>query len=322
MIIYHSRGAYPGRLAAAIAAGLLPPEPPPGRADLAAALAALGGPGAMQAEGLWAAGMDRQGRRIYALGRASRPDVVERAFASLAGLAGLAPGCFALQAVGRPVAWNDLLARVLQFLRLQGAADRVRLAGLRRAWGEAAWAAAGAAVAKGPAPPPSAPAPSRNLIYFCYGGSHSSVTAANIHLGRLPASHRARPKEILRQPLFDQARNQDLGLIRHMGTDEAGNAIHVVGLAGGKAVLSRALAELLALSGVPVADFRFEPTLQNAGIILRLGGYASRGLGWVAVGRPVCALGVWLKYPLYGSHVKEVRRKLGLTVLPPSDIID
>lgn len=320
MIIYHSRGAYPGRLAAAIHVGLLPPEPPP---DLAGALAQLGGPEAMQAEGLWAAGTDSQGRRVYALGRASRPDVVERVFHSLARLAGIPGDCFALRSAGRPVAWNDLKVRALRMLGLTGAADRAVLQGLHRAWGEVAEAARGeseGAAMHAAVQTPDQPS-ARNLIYFCYGGSHSSITAANIHLGRLPAGRRAGYAQILRQPLFDLARSNELGLIRHMGDDEAGNAIHVVGLAGGKAVVSRALTDLLALCGVQVANFRFEPTLQNAGVILRIGGYTSRGLGWVAIGRPLCVIGVWLKYPLYAAHVSEVRRKLGLTVPPASDII-
>jgi hypothetical protein len=321
VIIYHSRGAYPGRLAAAIHAGLLPPEPP---ADLAGALEVLGGADAMQAEGLWAAGTDSQGRRVYGLGRASRPDVVERAFHSLAALAHLPGGSFALRAVGRPVAWTDLKVRALGMLGLRGAADRAMLQGLQQAWGDAAQAARGEVEGPptGPAGETVNPPSKRNLIYFCYGGSHSSITAANIHLGRLPAGRRAGFRQILRQPHFDKAEKEELGLIRHMGDDEAGNAVHVVGLAGGKAVVSRALTDVLALCGVPVADFRFEPTLQNAGVILRLGGYASRGLGWVAVGRPVCVLGVWLKYPLYAAHVSEVRRNLGLTGYRPSDIID
>jgi hypothetical protein len=266
---------------------------------------------------------------------------MNRAFHSLAALAGIEGDAFELQSVGRPVAWSDLVVRALRMLGLQRAAERASLTGLRRAWAEGAGAvrtgrqggglasAAAEATSRGvasaateatsvglasvsgsAAPVDQGEAPPLNLVYYCYGSSHSSVTAANIHLGHLPCHRRPSPFEILHQPLFDRTRSTELGLFRHMGDDEAGNAIYVLGLAGGKSVVSRALVDLLAIFGVPVNTFRFEPMLQNAGVILRIGGYASRALGWVAIGRPLSALGVWLKYRGYAADVLRVRGEL------------
>jgi len=56
-----------------------------------------------------------------------------------------------------------------------------------------------------------------------------------------------------------------------------------------------------------VSAYRFEDTLRHASVLLRIGGYASRGLGLVGIGRPLCALGVWLCYRQYAEHVRRVR---------------
>jgi len=41
------------------------------------------------------------------------------------------------------------------------------------------------------------------VIYHCYGGAHSSVTAANIHLGLLPRERTPGYRELISQKLFD-----------------------------------------------------------------------------------------------------------------------
>ncbi|HYF92886.1 MAG TPA: DUF3189 family protein [Symbiobacteriaceae bacterium] len=194
IVIYHSRGAFPARLAAAIHAGRLPPRPPQRAAELHAALEALGGAGAMSAEGLWAAGTDAAGHRIFALGRSSRPDVAHRAFHSIARLAGIESAAFRLHNVGPAIAWRDLRVKVLKAVGLTGLARRALVDGLRRAWGAAAGAAAEAAGdsdAQGPAASELSGGP--KIIYYCYGAAHSSITAANLHLGHLPLDRRPGP---------------------------------------------------------------------------------------------------------------------------------
>ncbi|HWI52723.1 MAG TPA: DUF3189 family protein [Symbiobacteriaceae bacterium] len=323
LVIYHSRGAYQARLAAALHVGLLPAVAPPDPEGLEAALHRLGGPEALNAEGLWAAGTDGAGRRVFALGRASRPDVTCRAFRSLAGLAAIDTAGFRLHNVGPAVAWDDLRVAVLRLAGLHGAARNAVLSELRKAWSEALRVVQTGAQEACP-PHRAAPAPedcTRRVIYYCYGSAHSSVTAANIHIGHLPVERRPSPFEILHQPLFDRAESNQIGHFRLMGTDRWGCEVYVLGLAGGKGPMQRAMTDFLAASGAHVGGFRFEPTLSHAGVLLRIGGYTSRGLGWVALGRPLCAVGVWLKYRLFAEHVRQVLDALALTQNPVSDII-
>lgn len=148
------------------------------------------------------------------------------------------------------------------------------------------------------------------IFYHCYGQAHSSVTAANIHLGHLPRHRRAGLWEILHQPCFDRTEEYELGIPRLMGTDTAGNEVYVVGLAGGKRAMVRALSDFLLAQGVEPSAFRFVNALQHAGVPLRIGGYTSRRLGLIWPGRPLSALGVWLKYPRFVSLVEEVHHGL------------
>lgn len=134
LIIYHSRDPFPARLAAALQEGGVPEGPP---SDLEPVRQGLGGDEATKAKGLWQAGQTADGLRICALGRASRPDVIHRAFHSVADAFGINNGEFLLQSVGGPVAWADMKARALRFLGLHGLARAVERKALRDIWPEA-----------------------------------------------------------------------------------------------------------------------------------------------------------------------------------------
>ena len=51
------------------------------------------------------------------------------------------------------------------------------------------------------------------IIYHCYGGTHSSVMAASLHLGLLPQDKKPTGKELLALPYFDQQSGADFGKI-------------------------------------------------------------------------------------------------------------
>jgi hypothetical protein len=146
------------------------------------------------------------------------------------------------------------------------------------------------------------------VVYYCYGRAHSSVTAANLHLGNLPMDRRPAPGEIMHQPLFDRAEDYEVGEFRLMGTDEWGHAIYVVGLAGGREAMARGMRDFLRVAGVDDAELLLEDALISAGVLLRIGGYSSRRLGWIWFGRRLCALGVWLNYSRFVAHVRRVRQ--------------
>jgi hypothetical protein len=137
LVIYHSRGSLPARQAAAFHMGWLPEVAPGGDAGLQQVYDLLGGAAVLKSEGLWAVGQDRRGRRVCAFGRASRPDVVYRAFHGMADIFGLEKHSFLLQNVGPGVAWQDLQRNALARLGMEAAAHAVEMRTLREGWAQA-----------------------------------------------------------------------------------------------------------------------------------------------------------------------------------------
>jgi hypothetical protein len=164
------------------------------------------------------------------------------------------------------------------------------------------------------------------IFYHCYGSAHSSVTAANLHLGVLPLTRRAQLSEIAHQPLFDQAEAWQVGLPQYMGSDEWCNQIYVIGLAGGRHSLAAGLVDFLQAQLVDMSQVLLVDALRSASVPLRIGGYTSRRLGLTALGRPLAAWGVWLKYHRYVQHVREIRAKVsrggGQVMLDCPPVID
>lgn len=137
VVIYHSRGALAARLAAAMHLGWLRGQPPGSRAGAEEAWRRVQVENALHFEGLWLLGEDESGRRVFALGRASRADVTYRAFHGMADIYGLDKRSFLLQRAGGPVAWDDHTVWLLRSLRLGAIAHRVETGAVRRVWGSA-----------------------------------------------------------------------------------------------------------------------------------------------------------------------------------------
>ena len=55
------------------------------------------------------------------------------------------------------------------------------------------------------------------IVFHCYGGSHSSVTAAGIYLGMLPGERTASAAELLGVPHYDRYEAVIHGRFRFIG---------------------------------------------------------------------------------------------------------
>ncbi len=142
------------------------------------------------------------------------------------------------------------------------------------------------------------------VIYYCYGGSHSSVTAAAIHLGLLkerPSYH-----QLLDIPYFDYQTKYQHGIIRCLGVDGNGTEVFFVGRRNYKAFeqLVLSIADLL---GTPRSELILVNTLPCTNWLMVIGGLLSRGLGLVSLGRPIVAWGTIMAFPRFTSLVKEVK---------------
>ncbi|HQA07716.1 MAG TPA: DUF3189 family protein [Syntrophomonadaceae bacterium] len=129
-----------------------------------------------------------------------------------------------------------------------------------------------------------------NIIYHCFGGAHSSVTAAALHLGLLAKDRLPTVEELMAIPYFDNTDNNDFGSIRFMGLDEYKNAVYVLGkksLGDRYTNIIHGTAEILGVRHQVLAV----NTMPNVNWIMKIGGYISRRIGMVLVGRPLVGIG-------------------------------
>ncbi len=148
------------------------------------------------------------------------------------------------------------------------------------------------------------------VIYCCYGSSHSSVIAAAIHLGWLPCDRIPRAQEIERVPHYDRTDPRDIGTCYFMGTDEAGRDVYIMGMGAAKGIVRRAVSSVFRMCGVPDTEYRLVDTLPEVGLVTKAGGFLSRALGLVAVGRPISIWGIRRSYPRFVRLVSNVKASL------------
>ncbi|MDS1030681.1 DUF3189 family protein [Bacillota bacterium LX-D] len=147
-----------------------------------------------------------------------------------------------------------------------------------------------------------------NIIYHCFGGAHSSVTAAAIHLGLLSTTHIPSVTELMKVPFFDYQINADHGQFRLMGTDELGNKVFFIGrrnLAVNFEILIKGLVEMNNLSQ---KDFILINTMPLVNWKMVVGGFLSRGLQTPRLGRPIVLKGVQHSFFKYVGLVENVKR--------------
>jgi len=133
-------------------------------------------------------------------------------------------------------------------------------------------------------------------IFQCYGGTHSSVTAASIYLNLLPRDRAPTNQELSQLPYFDQVGNREVGPLRYMGRDHRGNKVFILGSRRWGEEVRRLVAEVLPLLNVPPAGAAILDCFPGLNWIARTGGFISRQLGLTAIGRPLVCYGIRLNY--------------------------
>jgi len=147
------------------------------------------------------------------------------------------------------------------------------------------------------------------LIYNCYGGSHSSVTSAAIHLGLLPDQRTATKEELLKVPYYDAQVAQDHGRIRFLGYDENGHEVYVVGRMNLGAGYEKIIRSLVVVLEGRQEDIALVDTMPYVNIFMMIGGYLSRRLGFSRVGRSIIIFGTKLSYHRFVRLVKSVKAR-------------
>lgn len=148
------------------------------------------------------------------------------------------------------------------------------------------------------------------IVYSCYGGAHSSPVAAAIHLGQLPRQTIPPKEKFLELQLFDRTTSEQHGELRHIGVDDKGNEVYVLGRGPRGAAVVRALMSGVNLMGGTAHDIKIIDTLPTVNLWMRIGGLFSRRFGWVFIGRPLVLHGIRRAYPRLVQLVELVERTL------------
>lgn len=145
------------------------------------------------------------------------------------------------------------------------------------------------------------------IIYHCFGGAHSSVTAAALHLNWLPTDRLPETEELKKLPYFDKAVSKDHGYIRFMGLDDWNNEIYVLGRRSTAKILEQINEGLMEIYDVPAREILLFDVMPYVNWKMMLGGYTSRRMGLTWFGRPIIILGVKHSYWKILSLVQQVK---------------
>ncbi len=145
------------------------------------------------------------------------------------------------------------------------------------------------------------------IIYHCYGGAHSSVTAAAVHLGWLPTDRLPEKEELKQIPYFDRPVAKDHGHIRFMGRDEFGNDIYIASRRNESRVFENMLRGLMEIYRLPEQEFAIIDVMPYVNWKMVLGGFTSRRMGLTWPGRSIIIKGVRYSYWQIVSLVQRVK---------------
>lgn len=139
------------------------------------------------------------------------------------------------------------------------------------------------------------------IFYYCYGGAHSSVIAAALHLNKL--SYPLTYGEIINFTYFDLNSPEIKGTPTLLGTDENKNEIYFVGYGKNKEMIVKLIKSFLQVNGINDDQYLFVDALDKINWRVHLGGFVSKALKQKNIGRRFTALGILLS-------AKEIQNKV------------
>jgi len=145
------------------------------------------------------------------------------------------------------------------------------------------------------------------IIYHCFGGTHSSVTAAAYHLGMLPSECTLKEEDLLAIPFFDTRDNHDHGNITLMGIDGKDNEIYIVGQRGCPQLLENIIHGLAQEFDISPQHYKLVNVLDKVNFSMRLGGFMSRRFKWIYPGRPLVTRGTIRAFTNIINLVRRVK---------------
>ncbi len=145
------------------------------------------------------------------------------------------------------------------------------------------------------------------VVYYDYGGTHTSVVASAVHLGTLNPAKVPESKEITMLPLFDSVTQNELGHIIYIGTDEYGNNIYTLGLKRAKNLVIPAISDMYKAVFGNTDGLYLVDVSPATDVFMKIGGFISRGLKMQPLGLPIITYGTRRAYPDIVEIVKNTK---------------
>jgi len=115
---------------------------------------------------------------------------------------------------------------------------------------------------------------------------------------------------ITRLPGFDTVTTEALGHVTEVGVDKGGHRVFVASL-GPRRTITRAALELLLREVIPNHEnYILVDSLRCIHWKTRVGGFVSRRLGWIRIGRPLAIEGIQKSFNCFKVVVTEVKSLL------------
>lgn len=134
-------------------------------------------------------------------------------------------------------------------------------------------------------------APPNRIFYACYAGTHSSVLAASLHLGRVKDGD-----DLCDLSFFDRRESKDIGVPVRVGVDAYGTEIYAMGTGWLSERVERPLCDLIEVAS-PNAKACICSVRGFLDLPARCGGFASRRCRLVWPGRQIIAAALGRRIP-------------------------
>lgn len=145
------------------------------------------------------------------------------------------------------------------------------------------------------------------VVYHDVGGAHSTAVAANIHINNLPVNRVPSESELLNLPTFDKIEKDQIGRLIYIGKDEFNAEVYTLARKYKPDLVIPAISDMYSIlhgnsKGIFIAD-----TKPAVNLLMDIGGYTSRRLHLVSIGRPIVTKGTQKAYMDIVNIVKGVK---------------
>lgn len=148
------------------------------------------------------------------------------------------------------------------------------------------------------------------VIYHDVGGTHSAAVAANIHINRLPIDSVPNKEELLKLSTFDKIDKKALQRIIYIGDDEFGSKVYTIGCRYKTKIIIPVIEDIYNILKSSNNELILVSTQPTVNTLMKIGGFTSRQLNMVAIGRPIVTYGTLKAYKDIADIVKNVKQRI------------